>query len=804
MCLSTNVYAQRSVTGKISDENGAPVKYSTITIRKDSVLLSTTSSDTLGNYRFSELSNGHYSLAVSYLKNVVAYSKINLTKDTTVNFQLKNSPRVLSEVTVSSDKPVFIRKTDRFVFIPNNLLAAGASGIEILQHTPMVRFDTKSEVFGILNRKNTVIYINNKKNSLPNDMIIQMLKSLPAGNIKSVEIITNPGSEYNANITGGIININIKRQVHEGWFGNISLNTQQSIYNTSIANGTISYRKGKVAFQIIPFLNNSYNYSITKNTLDYTTGQAQTLNSRNYRRYLVTGGGVNFDYDIDQNNSLSYKGWISHINGNSKTSTTTTYSLSNQNIADSLQAAPYKGRDTYLYNFGNINYHRNINDKGSKYLDVNVDYNQFRQNNIYNGSFERLDADAKFASEISRYRNELPQRFFNLSEKAEYKQPIDKSSNFSAGIQHSDTHVTNDLTYKDFDYNTNTYQPNSQFSNNYRYIEIYSAAFLSINKDFGNKVSASLGLRAENTSYHSSQSNAVISANNMAIDTSYLNWFPSASISYAKSAQHQFSLSFSKKITRPGIESLFPGITYYTPNYFNQNNPFLQPIIYFKSELVYSLKGAYNFIFDYSVANHAYGNFTIPVVLNNTTMLKSTLLNYGTARSFDFAFNANLSPVKDIWETQFTPTIDYSLYKSNIPQVLLSLNNISYNLLFDNTIYISKAKKWIGFVTFTYISKLADISGNKLNATSHLDIGLRKILSNRLSISVFANDIYNGNTLLKYRITPNAVLTNNYQEVNSYTRSVTLTLRMKVGNLKVRQTRNHAIANDELKNRTKQ
>jgi iron complex outermembrane receptor protein len=510
--FSVSAYGQRSITGKISDENGIPLKYSTVAIRKDSILINTISSDSLGNYGFSKLAGGTYSLSVSYLNYAAGYLKFNLTKDTTITFRLKNTIKILNEVTVSSNKPSFIRKADRFIFTPNNLLAKGSSGLEILQHTPLIKFDAKGEVFAILNRQNTIIYINNKKTSLPREMIIEMLKALPAENIKNVEIITNPGSQYDGNITGGIININIKRQLNEGWFGNISLTTQQSNYNTSVVNGTISYRKGKIAFQIIPFLNDSYNYSTQESKLDYTNGLTQKLNSRNYRRYFVAGGGVNLDYDIDRKNSLSYKGWISHINGNSTTATTTLYSKPNSTNPDSLQLAPYKGNDTYLYNFGNINYHLNIDGTGSNYLDANIDYNQFTQKNIYNGSFDRLDANGNFVNEISRYRNQLPQDFFNLSEKVEYGQSINKSTDFSAGLQHSNTHVTNNLEYKDFDYASNTYTTNKELTNNYGYREIYSAAFISLSKNFNSKLSASIGLRFENTHYRSSQSNSIVSA----------------------------------------------------------------------------------------------------------------------------------------------------------------------------------------------------------------------------------------------------------------------------------------------------
>lgn len=799
---SVKLFAQSSIQGKVVDNENKPMQYVTISLKKDSLLLLTLSTDSIGYYKFQNLSNGKYTLHYSYLNAIKQTVSIQLVNDTLLNIVLSSTSNILKEVNINGNKPIVQRKGDRFIFTPNKFMADGNSAIELLQHAPMVMFNAKSEEFSILNKKETVIYINNKKTTLPKEMVLEMLKSLPAENIKSIDIITNPGSEYEASITGGIININIKRQLYEGWLGNLSVTSQQSAYNTTVLNGAVNYRKGKIALQLIPTISNNYNYSTFNNLIDYQSGNNQNISNNFYRRYTVIGNGVNFDYDIDKKNNLSYKGWLSYVNGNSNVSSTSAFSKNILNGIDSLKGAPYNGKDTYLYNFGNINYHRVLDSAGEKFFDINIDYNQFKQQNNYVGEFNNLNTNGSIVTETGRYNNHLPQNFFNLSEKIEYSQPLNKSLKINYGIQNSNTRVNNNLVYNNFNSNTNTYDLNNLLTNNYSYLENYTAGYISLNKDFSTKVSASFALRLEGTNYKSTESNVIIATNNITIDTSYLNLFPSFSISYTANQQNQFGLSFSKKITRPGIELLFPGITYNSQNYFKENNPFLQPIIYYNGEVTYTLLSKYNFVFDYSVSDHAYSNFTIPVFINNIQNLKTTTLNYGTQHSFDFSFNANVSLIKDFWDSQITPTIDYSLYKSNIPQVKLSLNNFNYNFLFDNTIYFSKIKKWTGFVTFTYTSKVADISGSQINNTSHLDLGIKKVFNNYISLLFFANDIYKGNSIIKYYATPNALLTSNYFYQNNYTQSFTLVLRIKFGNSNLKQNREHKIANDELKNRT--
>ena len=795
--ISKFTVGQNTISGKVFNELNGPFQYATIEIKKDSTFSETTTTDSLGDYKFSNIVASNYTIILSYLTYAKKEILITIKKDTTLNIEFSNPSQTLKEVIVTSKKPTFERRGDRFIFTPNKLLAEGSTAIEVMQHTPLLKYDANSDAFSIINKKSTIILLNNKKTILPKEMIIEMLKTLPAENIKSIEIITNPGSEFSANSTGGIININIKRQVYEGWLSTITLTTQQSKYNTSIFNGFASYRKGKFGLQIIPFINNSFNYNTKTNILNYTTGLSESIKSNYFRRYLVLGGGINLDYDINQNNFLSFKGFFSNVDGISNTSAVTNYNTSNLGNTDSIQTARANGKDKYTYNFGNINYFKKIDSLGKQNINVDIDYNQFAQKNINTGNFYSYDKHNVFIKETDKYKNNLPQNFFNLSERVEYNQQLNKSAKLSVGIQLSNTKVTNNLIYTNWNYNNNNYEINNILTNKYSYNENYYATFISINKNFGSKWSSTLGLRAEKTQYNTSNKNA-----NISIDTNYLNLFPNLSLSYAHNQSNQFGISFSRKISRPNIEMLFPGRTYNTQNYFTENNPFLQPVIFYNGEFSYTLKNKHSFIFAYSIADNHYSNFTIPIIENNIPKLKSTYLNYGKASSIDFTINLNESFLKNIWECSFTPSFDYTIYKINNTILLpTNIKNFNYNIILDNTIYISKKKKWTAFLTFNLLSKYEDISERKTNTSSHLDIAIKKIITKNVSIFLSLNDIYNGSSVSNKFQKPNRIVYSNYQETNTYNQSFTVRIKYILGNRRVKQTKERNTANEELKGR---
>ncbi|MFT4092031.1 MAG: outer membrane beta-barrel family protein [Niabella sp.] len=794
------LFSQNIISGKVKNINGTSVPNASVHLldgNKRSAIL-VVLSDSIGQFSIpakdSFFTSG-YSIVASYLNyrsDTVAVT--NLKRYYEIPMALNEA--LLPDVMIEARVPVVQRMADRFIFTPDERLSHGATVLDVLKFAPLVQFDEKTALFSIINRDGTTIYINNRKSNLPKEMIISILRSTSASDIKNIEIITNPGSEYSANTSGGVININLKKMFDEGWSGNLMVASEQSKFNTSMLNGAVNYRKGKIGIKLSPFLNNSFNYNTRENHIVRDTKQ-EHLSSDNYRRYNVLGGGLGLDYDITSRDLLSFNGFYSTVNGRSRSSSLTAYSENDVSTIDSLYSSPTNGKDRYTYNFGNIYYQHFFDSLNKRALTINVDYNQFYQGNKYDGQFVRINSQG-ISEESGRYKNDLPQDFFNLSERIDYTTQINNKNKINIGVQYSNTRVSNDLKYYNWNYDKNTFLLNPDLTNNYKYNESYLAGYISYTKTLSSKLNGALGLRAEQINYSSESQKDAFKA-----DTNYIGFFPTLSLAYIINKKNSLSLALSKKIRRPNIEQLFPGRTYYNQEYVQENNPFLQPVVSYNLEVMYALRNKYYFSTGYTLSKDQYTQFIIPLIENGVEKLKKTYLNYGNTSNTYFSFFSQQDFIKKVWNASVSMNINYSTYKIKNQEALFytkTLNNLNYNFMWNNTFYISNKGKWLGFALFKYYSPGKNISYKRENSLFSADFGCRKVIKN-FSLSLYVTDVLNTNGKSKNMYFPNSSYTYNYLIQKSYTRSIALNIRYTFGNNKLRLNKSKNSANEEIKNR---
>jgi hypothetical protein len=787
-------------SGKVVNSNDKPLPFATISILKSdrySVLISSTT-DNFGQFKMQvkDSTGAAKYICASYLKS--KSDTVSIRKgESEFKLVIANSVVALSEVTVDAEAPTMVKKADRFIFTPTKSLTAGASALDVVRIAPLIHFDNKSEFFSIINRAGTVVYINNRKTIMPKEMVIALLKSSSGDNVKSIEIITNPGSEYPANSAGGVININLKKMADEGWSGFLGLGSEQSKYNTTTLNGAITYRKNKVGIRLSPFINNSFNYNTVENAVEPSAGQFQDNFRTTYRKYRVLGGGLGIDYDISRRTLLSFNGFVSTVSGKSTQASSTSYATQGRPESDSIYSAPIAGKDHYIYNFGNIYLQHSLDTLNKQQLTFNVDYNQFNQRNDDRGSFVE-DYPVSGNPIKQAYHNILPEKFFNVSERLDYSSQVTKASKINLGAQVSSTDVSDDLKYFDLNPATGTEDLNRSLSNHYKYKENYFALYATYTTTFSEKLNGTLGLRAENTAYSTENITSL-----QKVDSSYLKVFPNLSMAYSPNKDNTFSLALSRRIQRPQIELLFPGRTYYNPNYFSENNPFLLPVILYNGEVMYSLLYKYYLSAGFNQSSNQYAQFIILQTVNGNLLQKKTYLNYGNTGNSYLSLYIIQKWFKGFWDMNLSANLNYDTYSVNRQGNLLlttSKKNLNYNFSINNTYHLSNRSKWIAFAFFKYNSPVENISYRRENVLFSTDIGVRKTFNN-ISLGLFLSDLFNTSAKSTTSFQSSAAYLYNRVIQNDYTRSIAVNVRYLFGNKKIKGLANKNVANDDIKSR---
>lgn len=224
LLLAFTVNAQQStplegktINGIIIDSlsnSGLPFANITLHNSTDSSFITGVSSSSDGTFRLTNLSDGKYYLKISFVgyntkfvtsidlsdnKQRVDLGKISLTKTA---YEITGT-EVIGE---KASEELHLDK--KIINVSQNLNAQGQTALDVLENQPSVRVDPDGTVY-LRGSSNFTVLVNNKPYPLQG---ADALKQISANSIDNIELITNPSSKYDAEGSGGIININLKVQ----------------------------------------------------------------------------------------------------------------------------------------------------------------------------------------------------------------------------------------------------------------------------------------------------------------------------------------------------------------------------------------------------------------------------------------------------------------------------------------------------------------------------------------------------------------------------------------------------------------
>lgn len=369
------------VYGKMLDKaSKKPLSYASIAIYapimgKDSLINGALSEEN-GDFSIGELPVGKLTIKISMLgyKEITRTETLSMPDNLEVdlgNIAMEVEEMKTGDVVITAEKAMVGIGIDKRVYnVDKNLTAAGGTAEDVLKSVPSVTVDPDGNAQ--LRNNAATIYIDGRPTQLT-------INQIPAAMIEQVEVMTNPSAKYDAGITGGMINIVMKKNKKPGYNGFVA----GGIGTGNRYNGTLNLNIKQGRFNVTTFYNGNKNgFPIKgythKTNLDASGNPSGYFNQENASTFnnSMQMGRLAIDYSVNNRNTLTIAGNIakgrfnvgdvqgfSFLDANKKETSSGERSISPDNHfinyttqATWKKAFPKKGREwttDAIYSFGN-------------------------------------------------------------------------------------------------------------------------------------------------------------------------------------------------------------------------------------------------------------------------------------------------------------------------------------------------------------------------------------------------------------------------------------------------------------------
>jgi hypothetical protein len=753
-----SVINAQEISGKIVDKENHPIEYANIFLlnRSDSTLINGVVSPESGEFRFFNIPASPI-LKISYLGYSTKFIDIEMITDS-LNLGtiiLEEDLLLLNEVSISASISPFSRKGNNLIVnVNNSILSSVGTANDVIKRIPgIIEKNKEITVFG---KGSPIIYINNRKLLDKSE-----LKNVKSSNIATMELITNPGAEYDAE-GRAVLLIKTKRNTMNGWALQATEALQKGKYLNEKTDIGLNYTYNN--FLLFASYNHIYDkqdrnpnssFTLYEDTIWQTMDDLPQVYVDNYN--IVTTG---MDWSISRKHAVG--GQYQGIFGNSKIACTgTDQIMANGKIYDVISISAYSKEklDKYLINaFYKGEYSKSF------HLRLDIDY------------MKKLNKTDQITNELSSIEDRNVTLFshsdFDLyAAKLSMTYRIKENMIFEFGGEYNqikgDGYVNN---------------PEQYISNNiYTNEEKKAAGFLTYKILLG-KIDLQVGVRYEFTQAIATEDSTRTIHTNLIYD----DFYPNFSFSQVLD-EFQWGLTFTRKTKRPAFSQLNSN-NYYVNRFLSQKgNPYL------KNEDIYQTDFNFNYkIFDFTLG-HVYIKDpiinTLENLISNSFQSVMTYTNCPKYQELNALLTTNLK--YKIVQSQISIGVTQPFFKVNYLDEKIKLNQTA--LLFTWSNDITFPKEYIFGINFGFKGK-NNAYVIKNNGYKSLDISFRKsFLKENLSLNLQAFDVFKW-IQDKTRIEINNI---SYIQKEKYeTRFLLFTIDYKFNNYEKKYREKNAVTDD--------
>lgn len=760
-------FAQIFISGKVSDRNKMPIPFVNVLIKQDSLLISQTTTDTLGNYRVKINKAASHDLLFHDINFKKQRLSLLITKDTVVDVELEEVSNKLKEVLISSRKNLIERKADKYVIdVANSVTAMGSDAFTLLGKTPGIR--TSSREIGLVGKSGVMVTIDGKVLQLSGEDLVNFLKTIPSSDIAKIEVITNPSASYEAQGSSGVLNILTKKNSQEGYSATVNLSYKQHRYANFNENASFVFNKGSWSFN--GGLSFASGTDLEKNGIDtYYPGQTWYLQGTGIDKNHSFNSNLDIQYRISDQTQVNFSFSSANKKSDKKTNYTTNIFNINQHldsISNGITALDRKNRQ-FLFGF-QLNHRFNSDGKSLAVVTEWLDRGENRNQNLWSQNYLSSAENQLGSQSEARTENKAGLGVFTIN--TALKLPFE---GYELSVGGKATFINLRNNSKIFEGLNGQYVFDAAQSPVSAYRENRQAVFSDLKKTF-DKWKFQLGLRMEYT-----QTRGLSAAiQKTSFQKDYLQFFPSLSIGYSLNENNSFDLTYGRRIDRPGFRLLNPFRVYVNAYDYWEGNPFLRPSLTNNLSLSHTFHHTFITTFSYS---NTKDNFEQIAVFQPNNIVAHQALNYMNTSVYQLMLTKSIRTTG--WLESNVQLQGF--YKENLAKIssISDTKLKGWYFVVNNQMLFNEAKTISVELNFWYQSsniELEAIYGKQYN----LDLGLKFLLFKKdLSLGLNVSDVLKSNSQ-RFSTRVNSIRQNfyNYWEPRFFRWS----LQYKFGNKKIK------------------
>ena len=490
------------------------------------------------------------------------------------NITLEPDVTVLKAAEITGERSSMVMQVDRRVFnVEKDLSTQGGTGVDVMKNVPGLSVDLDGNVE--MRGARPQILVDGRPSAMT-------LEQIPAEDIERVEVITNPSVAFDANSTGGIINVVLKKNTKPGYNGQVQAGIGTNRRYQGGAN--VNMKEGRWGFNL------SYNYNTGENVTDGTTDRVDRSfgtttgffgqDTRSTSTRLMNGGRFGVDWQMSNRNLLTLSASTRGHNNEGNDLLKSTTLDAERNLLNTGEQRNTSMSDNMSYSVQLV-FRRRTPKQGREWT-TDLSYNRSERTSdaefdqyTYSSDGDQLPYSPRLQDNIGESENE------QLSWQLDYADPIGERNKIEWGLKSNvkrdnsflDVYVTSPLVGTDV--------LDRSLTNNYHITDIINAAYVNWMHKLSDHWSFQAGFRFEQTWFETEL---------LGKDITFSYKYPDGTKNLAKAlfpgiylsrkwdgSLREVQVNFSRKISRPNFWQIMPFVMFSDSRNVRIGNPALAP-----------------------------------------------------------------------------------------------------------------------------------------------------------------------------------------------------------------------------------